>query len=144
MATLVRSDAIDHDFISEHTVGFDEVKQALLEIPAKESAAAAEISIADIERCAAMIAAAKAMVVRVELGIQQGVNSTLNSYSNTFSAWLVLLPAHNPIGPFDFAGGFDDRSDRKQPLGMMTRGYEDIRQFIEPVLGASGETVGST
>src|SRR5438876_8293446 len=36
--------------------------------------------IVDLERCAAMIVAAKAMVVRVELGIQQGVNSTLNSY----------------------------------------------------------------
>jgi anaerobic selenocysteine-containing dehydrogenase len=33
-----------------------------------------------IKRCADMIQAAKAMVVRVELGIQQGVNSTLNSY----------------------------------------------------------------
>ena len=39
-----------------------------------------EISMEDIERCVAMMAAAKAMVVRVELGIQQGVNSTLNSY----------------------------------------------------------------
>src|SRR5712675_2657290 len=80
LATLVRSDRIDHAFVEEHTIGFAEVRQALLEIPAEEWAAAAEISIADIERCAAMIAAAKAMVVRVELGIQQGVNSTLNSY----------------------------------------------------------------
>ena len=24
-----------------------------------------------------------------------------------------IRPAHNPIGPFDFAGGFDDRSDRR-------------------------------
>ena len=28
----------------------------------------------------------------------------------------VIRPSHNPIGPFDFAGGYDDRSDRKQPL----------------------------
>src|SRR3954469_8064923 len=80
LATLVRSDAIDHDFISEHTVGFDEVKQALLNVPVEAWAAVAEISMEDIERCVAMMAAAKAMVVRVELGIQQGVNSTLNSY----------------------------------------------------------------
>src|SRR3954466_10920324 len=80
LATLVRSDAIDHDFISEHTVGFAEVKQALLKVPLEAWAAAAEISIDDIERCVAMMVAAKAMVVRVELGIQQGVNSTLNSY----------------------------------------------------------------
>src|SRR6185312_16020917 len=80
LATLVRSDRIDRAFIQEHTIGFAEVRQALLDIPVEEWAAAADISIADLERCAAMIAAARAMVVRVELGIQQGINSTLNSY----------------------------------------------------------------
>jgi hypothetical protein len=56
----------------------------------------------------------------------------------------VIHPSHNPIGPFDFAGGYDDRSDRKQPLDeLMGRGYEDAyHQFIEPVVGASGERVG--
>jgi hypothetical protein len=56
----------------------------------------------------------------------------------------TIRPLHNPIGPFDFAGGFDDRSDRAQPLGeLMNRGYEDAyHQFIEPVVGASGERVG--
>src|SRR5439155_17672358 len=60
------------------------------------------------------------------------------------SRLFVIQPAHNPIGPFDFRGGFDDRSDRRQPLGeLMSRGYEDAyRQFIEPVVGASGERVG--
>lgn len=56
----------------------------------------------------------------------------------------TIRPSHNPIGPFEFAGGYDDRSDRKQPLDeLMSRGYEDAyHQFIEPVVGASGERVG--
>jgi hypothetical protein len=56
----------------------------------------------------------------------------------------VIRPVHNPIGPFDFSGGIDHRSDRRQPLGeLIARGYEDsYRQFIEPVVGASGERVG--
>ena len=56
----------------------------------------------------------------------------------------TIRPAHNPIGPFDFEGGFDDRSDRHEPLAeLITRGYEDAyHQFIEPVVGASGEHVG--
>jgi hypothetical protein len=56
----------------------------------------------------------------------------------------TIRPSHNPVGPFDFAGGFDDRSDRRQPLDeLINRGYEDAyRQFIEPVVGASGERVG--
>jgi hypothetical protein len=57
----------------------------------------------------------------------------------------VVRPAHNAVGPFDFAGGHDDRSHRHQGLGeLMNRGYEDAyHQFIEPVVGASGEGVGS-
>jgi hypothetical protein len=56
----------------------------------------------------------------------------------------TIRPAHNPTGPFDFTGGFDDRSDRSLPLTeLMGRGYEDAyHQFIEPIVGASGERVG--
>jgi hypothetical protein len=57
----------------------------------------------------------------------------------------TVRPAHNPIGPFDFSGGYDERSDRRQSLTeLMSRGYEDaFYQFVEPVVGASGEKVGS-
>ena len=57
----------------------------------------------------------------------------------------TIRPAHNPIGPFDFEGGYDDRSRRRQGLGeLMNRGYEDAyHQFIEPVVGASGDRVGT-
>jgi hypothetical protein len=56
----------------------------------------------------------------------------------------TIRPAHNPVGPFDFSGGYDDRSDRRQPLNeMLNRGYEDAyHQFIEPIVGASGDSVG--
>jgi patatin-like phospholipase len=57
----------------------------------------------------------------------------------------TVRPAHNPVGPFDFGGGYDDRSHRHHGLGeLMNRGYEDAyHQFIEPVVGASGERVGT-
>lgn len=57
----------------------------------------------------------------------------------------TIRPSHNPVGPLDFAGGYDDRSDRRQPLDeLMARGYEDAyHQFIEPVVGASGELLRS-
>src|ERR1700757_350700 len=80
LATLVRRDALDHEFLAHHTTGFDEVQAALLRIPVAQWAAAADIPLDQIERSADMILAAKAMTVRVELGIPQGVNSTLNSY----------------------------------------------------------------
>jgi anaerobic selenocysteine-containing dehydrogenase len=80
LASLLRRDAVDHAFLAEHTTGFEEVRAALVRIPVESWAAAAEIPMAQLEQCVDMILAAKAMVVRVELGIQQGVNSTLNSY----------------------------------------------------------------
>jgi hypothetical protein len=56
----------------------------------------------------------------------------------------TVRPTHNPVGPFDFSGGYDDQSQRRQGLGeLMNRGYEDAyHQFIEPVVGASGDRVG--
>jgi hypothetical protein len=56
----------------------------------------------------------------------------------------VVRPSHNPVGPFDLRGGFDDRSDRRQPLTeLMARGYEDAyRQFVDPVMAPSGERLG--
>jgi len=58
-----------------------------------------------------------------------------------FDGVYVVSPSHNPIGPFDFAGAYDPASDRQETLAELVRhGYEDAyRQFIEPVVGASGE-----
>jgi hypothetical protein len=58
-----------------------------------------------------------------------------------FDCLHLICPAHNPVGAFDFGGAYDEASDRRQDLPeLMERGYEDAyRQFIEPVVGASGE-----
>ncbi|MDA1185231.1 MAG: hypothetical protein O2930_11380 [Acidobacteria bacterium] len=58
-----------------------------------------------------------------------------------FDSVYLICPTHNPVGPFDFAGAHDEASDRRQDLGeLIDRAYEDAyRQFIEPVVGASGE-----
>ena len=58
-----------------------------------------------------------------------------------FDSVYLICPAHNPVGAFDFAGAHDEASDRRQDLAeLIDRAYEDAyRQFIEPVVGASGE-----
>ena len=120
LATLVRRDALDHEFIANHVTGFAEVKGALLRIPVERWADAADIPLEEIERCADMIRAAKAMTVRVELGIQQGVNSTLNSYlekllimltgsfgrpgTNQLHSWLQPLWGNSPNQIFAATG----------------------------------------
>jgi hypothetical protein len=58
-----------------------------------------------------------------------------------FEAMYLVAPVHNPLGPFDVGGTYDEASDRRQTLlELMDCGYNDAyRQFIEPVVGASGE-----
>jgi hypothetical protein len=60
-----------------------------------------------------------------------------------FDSFYMICPSHNPVGPFDFAGAYDEASDRRHSTReLMERGYEDAyRQFIEPVVGASGEMI---
>jgi hypothetical protein len=64
---------------------------------------------------------------------------------SVFAAVHGVRPVHNPIGPFDFGGTYDEPSDRWSTLGeLLELGYEDAhRQFIDPVIGASGEQFAS-
>ncbi len=60
--------------------------------------------------------------------------------ASRFSGVFAIRPDHNPLGPFDFGGAYDESSDRQRTLGeLVQQGYDDAyRQFIEPVV-ASGE-----
>lgn len=70
----------------------------------------------------------------------------LGAAAEWFDALFVVRPAHNPITPLDTDGAYDERSDRVQGVGeLVDRGYEDAyRQFIDPVVGASGEQMTPT
>jgi hypothetical protein len=70
-----------------------------------------------------------------------GVADALRHLRHRFHGTYVIRPLHNPVRPLDLEGAYDEQSDRAQPLSeMIERGYEDAyRQFIEPVLGESGE-----
>lgn len=72
-----------------------------------------------------------------------GLRDVLEHFGGRFAGLFVVRPAHNPLGPLDFGGVYDERSDRRHTLGeLVDRGYEDAyRQFIEPIVGASGERI---
>jgi predicted acylesterase/phospholipase RssA len=67
----------------------------------------------------------------------------LRHLQHRFQGTYVIRPAHNPVRPLDLGGAYDEASDRTQSLDeLVERGYEDAyRQFIEPVLGESGERI---
>ena len=60
-----------------------------------------------------------------------------------FDSSYVICPSHNPVGPFDFGGAYDEASDRRHSTTeLLAGGYEDAyHQFIDPVVGASGEMI---
>lgn len=72
-----------------------------------------------------------------------GLRDALEHFAGRFAGLYVIRPSHNPVGPLDFGGVFDERSDRAYSLAeLVDRGYEDAyRQFVEPIVGASGERI---
>jgi len=68
------------EFLARHTVGWEDVRAVLARTPVEAWVEHAGVPLADVERAVDMILAARSMVVRVELGIQQSRHSTLNSY----------------------------------------------------------------
>jgi hypothetical protein len=72
-----------------------------------------------------------------------GLRDVIDHLGGRFAGLFLIQPAHNPLGPFDFGGVHDERSDRRHTLAeLVDRGYADAyRQFIEPVVGASGERI---
>jgi len=75
-----------------------------------------------------------------------GLRDVLEQWTGRFAGLFVVRPTHNPLGPLDFDGIYDERSDRTHTLGeLVDRGYEDAyRQFIEPVVAASGDRLQTT
>ena len=69
------------------------------------------------------------------------LRDALEQFAGRFASLFVIRPSHHPLTPLDFAGVYDQRSDRTQTMGeLVDRGYEDAyRQFIEPIVGAGAE-----
>ena len=65
--------------------------------------------------------------------------------SRLFEVVFQIRPTHNPLGPFDFGGAYDELSDRRHTLAeLVSRGYADAYgQFVNAVVGESGEWIDS-
>jgi hypothetical protein len=71
------------------------------------------------------------------------VRDAVAAAAGAFKCIFHIRPAHSPLGPLDFRGCYDERSDRRLSLAeLVDRGYEDAyRQFIDPIVGAGGEQI---
>lgn len=121
LSMIVAKGGQDDAFLARNTTGWDEVRFALEQVPVDAWLAAAEISRESAEAAAAMIIAASSMTVRVDVGVQQARNSTLNAWlekllylitgnflrpgCNGIHTWLAPMWGHSKPGAVDLPTG---------------------------------------
>ena len=91
IAILLQENLYDQQFIDQHTHGFDEVKQAFAAIPIEQYIHKADVPVGLIYQIVRDFAQAKRGCVRIDLGIQHTLNTTLNGYLEKL---LYLLTGH--------------------------------------------------
>lgn len=80
LGIIVQENLHDKGFLSMHCSGFDEVERALKKVPVKQFIEYTELNTEDVYKVARGYAQAQRACLRIDLGIQQTLNSTLNSY----------------------------------------------------------------
>ncbi|WP_096911196.1 molybdopterin-dependent oxidoreductase [Acinetobacter colistiniresistens] len=80
IAIILQEELYDQQFIQQYTHGFDQVKQAFLAVPIEEYIQKADVSVELIYQIARDFAKAQRACVRIDLGIQHTLNTTLNGY----------------------------------------------------------------
>jgi anaerobic selenocysteine-containing dehydrogenase len=80
LAMIVRDGLHDRAFLAERCTGFPALEAELRSIPIEDFVRRADVPLADVERVARGFAKASSACVRVDLGLQQSLHSTLNSY----------------------------------------------------------------
>jgi anaerobic selenocysteine-containing dehydrogenase len=116
LAIIVRDDLHDRRFLAERCSGFAALEAALRAVPIEEYVRRADVPLPDVERVARGLAGARAACVRIDLGLQQSLHSTLNSYLEK----LLFLVTGN--------------------LGK--RGGNNFHSFFLPILGNTDERQG--
>ena len=80
LAIIVRENLHDREFLARHCTGFDTIERQLRAIPVEDYVRRADVPLADAERVARGFAQAKRGCVRIDLGIQHTLHTTLNGY----------------------------------------------------------------
>jgi anaerobic selenocysteine-containing dehydrogenase len=77
---IVREGLHDRAFLEGRCSGWAALERELRAIPVEDFVRRADVPLADVERVARGFATARAACVRIDLGLQQSLHSTLNSY----------------------------------------------------------------
>ncbi len=91
LGLIVREGLHDRAFLAERCTGFETLEQELRTLPVEDYVRRADVPLADVERVARAFARARTACVRIDLGLQQSLHSTLNSYLEKL---LFLVTGH--------------------------------------------------
>ena len=80
VAIIVREGLHDEAFLTQKCTGFEELEKVLLTIPIEEFAQKADLPLDMVKKVARDFASAKRGCVRIDLGLQQTLHSTLTAY----------------------------------------------------------------
>lgn len=116
LAVIVSENRQASDFLAQRTVGFEAVREALLKIPIEAYAKRAGIELEAVYEVARLISGATSCAVRTDLGLEQSLNSTLNSY---LRALLSLV-----TGNFGKRGGINLHTSFVPLVGHSVEGRE--------------------
>lgn len=91
LAIMVRENLHDKAFLEKHCAGFAEIEAMLRQIPVADYVQRCGLMLADVEKVARGYAQAKAGCLRIDLGIQHTLHTTLNGYLEKL---LYLVAGH--------------------------------------------------
>ncbi len=80
LSIIVRENLHDKEFLAKHCTGFEVLEKELLAINPQDYAKRADVSFELVEKVARDFAAAERGCVRIDLGIQHTLHTTLNGY----------------------------------------------------------------
>ncbi|MFI9532847.1 molybdopterin-dependent oxidoreductase [Nocardia fusca] len=103
VAVLVQEDLIDRSWLAEHTNGLDTVAAVMREVPIADYCAVADVPEDLVRAASRRIAAAGAVAMLEDLGVQMNRNSTAVSYVEKL-LWLLTGNFAKPGTQFVFSG----------------------------------------
>ena len=80
IAILVQDDLVDHEFMRQHTIGYEDIAPHFADVPVDQYCKECGIEEATLRDLALRIGNAKSVAVWEDLGVQMNLNSTLVSY----------------------------------------------------------------
>ncbi|KAF0249771.1 MAG: molybdopterin oxidoreductase family protein, partial [bacterium] len=134
LAVILKENQQNQAFLEKYTTGFTLVYDALMKISIEDFAERSGVELKDVYQSAYLISQAKSCAVRTDLGIEQTLNSTLNSY---LRALLYLITGNvGKVGGNNFHTAlvpvFGHSDEGEKQMRSKVTGFPFIANLLPP------------